>query len=207
MKTLLLLSIVLMSVIVSAGDIQLPPPVREGGKPLLQTLNERKTGRAFAERELSAQTLSSLLWAANGLNRADGRRTAPTGMNVQDIDVYVMTKAGVYLYDAKANCLKQIGEAGDYRVYAGKQEFAQKAPFNLFFVQDTTKSMKGDESSLWRYGGIHAGAIMQNVYLFCAHEGLSAVARGYLDYETLPKILKLKTTQRLLLGQSVGYPL
>lgn len=205
MKKLLFVGIVLTTGIVSATDIALPPPKREGKYPLMQALNERKTGRAFSDRELEPQLLSSLLWAANGINRSDGRRTAPTGMNVQDIDVYVMTKEGIYLYDAKENRLVQIGKPGDYRAVAGKQAFAQKAPLNLFFVQDTTRSMKADEANGMRYGGIHAGAIMQNIYLFCAQEGLSTVARAYLDYEALTKTLSLKPTQRIILGQTVGY--
>ncbi len=201
----ILMGLAFTALSVHAADIQLPKPVREGGKPLIETLNERKTGRAFATREIEPQLLSSLLWAANGINRSDGRRTAPTGMNVQDIDVYVMTKDGVYSYEAKENILKQVGKPGDYRAVAGKQEFAQKAPLNLFYVQDTTKSMKADQLSNMRYGGIHAGAIMQNVYLFCAQEGLSTVARAYLDYEALAKTLNLKSTQRIILGQTVGY--
>ncbi len=197
---------VMVAMSAQAADVALPKPVREGGKPLMQALNERQTGRTFANRAIEPKVLSSLLWAANGINRADGKRTAPTGMNVQDIDLYVMTKEGVFLYDAQAHALKPVGEPGDYRAFAGKQDFAQTAPLNLFFVQNAEKAMKGDELSNMRYAGIHTGAIMQNVYLFCAQEGLSTVARGYLDYEALAKVLKLSSSQHLILGQTVGYP-
>lgn len=195
----------MMTAVAVAADLPLPPPAKEGGKPLMEALSARKTSRAFADRELEAPVLSSLLWAANGINRPDGRHTAPTGLNVQDVDIYVMLKSGVYRYDAKANSLVEVA-AGDFRTAAGRQEFAQKAAVNLFYVHDTARAMKTDEASGWRYAGIHAGAIMQNVYLYCASGGMSTVARGALDYDALAKVLKLAPTQRVILGQTVGYP-
>ena len=187
------------------GDIRLQEPRRAGGKPLMRTLAERRTGRDFSDRELSAETLSSLLWAANGINRPDGRRTAPTGLNVQDIDVYVILRSGVYLHDAKENALKLVNE-GDFRAMAGLQDFVKTAPVNLFCVQDLDRAKKTFDADTMRFGGIHAGAVMQNIYLFCASEGLATVARARLDYGELSKILKLRPSQRIIIGQTVGYP-
>jgi SagB-type dehydrogenase family enzyme len=190
----------------SAADIPLPPPDRHGGMPLMQALSVRRTARDFSDREVSLQTLSSLLWAANGINRpADGRRTAPTGYNVQDIDVYVMLPAGVYRYDAPAHALRLVNP-GDHRSAAGRQPFACAARLNLFYVQDRARAMKAEEPDASRYAGLHAGAVMQNVYLFCAKEGLATVARAYLDYDACAAALKLSATQRVVLGQTVGYP-
>lgn len=205
MKKMTLATIALAAASAMAGDINLPQPVTRGGKALMQTLSERKSSRDFISRELSPQTMSSLLWAANGINRPDGRRTAPTGLNVQDTDVYVMTASGVYRYDAKRNALDLVNP-GDHRVAAGRQPFAQTAPVNLFYVHDRSRGMKADEANTQRYAGIHAGAIMQNVYLFCAKEGLATVARANLDYDACAKALKLGPQQRVILGQSVGYP-
>ena len=186
-----------------SGDIALPSPVRVGGKTLMGALNERKTVRNYSSKEISKETLSSLLWAANGVNRPDGRRTAPTGRNVQDIDVYVMLSCGVYLYDAPNNRL-QLVNAGDHRESAGPQSFAKTAPVNLFYVQDLARAMKADEMNTIKHGGIHAGAIMQNVYLFCAKEGLGTVARDWLERDKLNEVLKLSPNQRIILGQTVG---
>ena len=191
--------------IVSAGDISLPQPVTSGGKSLMQALSERKSSRDFSARELPVQTLSSLLWAANGISRPDGRRTAPTGLNVQDIDVYVMLASGAYRYDAKSNMLELVNP-GDHRTAAGKQPFAHAAPVNLFYVHDRKRGMKADEANTQRYAGIHAGAAMQNAYLFCAKENLATVARANIDYDACAKALKLGPDQRIVLGQSVGYP-
>jgi SagB-type dehydrogenase family enzyme len=206
MKKLIAVSTVLIAAAIFAEDIRLPPPVRNGGMPLMQALSARRTARDFADRDLSMQTLSSLLWAANGINRpADGRRTAPTARNVQDTDVYVMMPSGVYLYDAKADLLRLVNP-GDHRAVAGKQSFACQARLTLFFVHDSARGMKADAADVMRYAGIHAGAIMQNVYLFCAKEGLATVARAYIDYEACAGALKLGPTQRVILAQTVGYP-
>jgi len=205
MKRIIATSFALAAACVTAGDINLPQPVTKGGKSLMQVLSERKSTRDFADRELPMQTLSSLLWAANGINRPDGRRTAPTGLNVQDTDVYVMLASGVYRYDAKLNILTLVNP-GDHRTAAGKQPFAQNAPLNLFYVHDRSRGMKSDDANSLRFAGIHAGAIMQNVYLFCAKEGLATVARANIDYDACAKALKLGTGQRVVIGQSVGYP-
>ena len=197
----------LVAAYVHAGDIPLPRPVTNGGIPLMQALSQRRSARDFDNgRELSVQTLSSLLWSANGINRTkDGRRTAPTGRNVQDIDVYIMLPSGVYLYDAKANLLKLVNP-GDHRAAAGRQPFACQAPVNLFYVHDAARGMNASGDDVMRYAGIHAGAIMQNVYLFCAKERLATVARAYIDYESCAKALKLGAGQRIILGQTIGYP-
>lgn len=203
-KELILLATGTLALAMLAADITLPPATKSGGMPLMDALANRKTSRDFAARELPAETLSSLLWAADGVNRPDGRRTAPTGLNVQDIDVYVMLASGVYLYDAKAHALRLVN-AGDHRTTSGRQTYPHSAPVNLFYVQDLTRAMKADAVRTAKHGGLHAGAVMQNVYLFCAKEGLSCVARDYLDRDALAKSLLLKPTQRIVIGQTVGY--
>jgi nitroreductase len=187
-----------------AQDIELPAPDKTGGKPLMQTLAARKSSRTFMDKELSLQTLSSLLWAADGINRADGRKTAPTGMNVQDTDVYAMLKAGIYKYDAKANKLILV-VSGDHRELAGRQPYPRTAPLNLFFIHDKARAMKGTGPTMDVAAGIHVGAIMQNVYLFCASEGLGCVARMSIDTAELGKLMKLPEGQSILLGETIGY--
>jgi len=188
-----------------SADIRLAEPVKTGGLPVVQAIAERKTRRAFSDRELPPETLSTLLWVANGISRPDGRRTIPTGHNVQDLDVYVLLKSGAYRYDEKTHALVQIA-AGDFRGISGKQTFSHAAPVNLYFVQDVARAKKTDAMSQMRFGGIHAGAAIQNVYLYCTSEGLSTCAREQNDYDALAKLFKLSPTQRFILGQSVGYP-
>ena len=166
-------------------DISLPAPRMEGGKPLMQALKERQTARAFSPKPLPPQLLSDLLWAAFGINRTDsGKRTAPSTMNWQEVDVYAVLESGTYLYDAKANQLKAVAK-GDLRKLTGSQGFVATAPLNLVFVVDTTK-MKGTAAAdQAMYSGADVGFISQNVYLFSASEGLATVVRGLVDRDAL----------------------
>jgi SagB-type dehydrogenase family enzyme len=185
--------------------VQLPKPQTDGGKPLMQVLRERKSVRAFSSQDLSEQTLSNLLWAACGINRPDGRRTAPSAMNRQEIDIYVVTAKGAWLYDAKEHLLKPVA-AGDLRTLAGTQEWVKEAPVNLVYVADTAKMGGGDEEARTLYSGADVGFIAQNVYLYCASEELATVVRASVDRPALSKALGLRPEQKIILAQTVGHP-
>lgn len=200
-----LILILLSSAAATAQDIKLPPPETEGGMPLMEALKERKTMRTYSSRELPDQMLSNLLWAAWGENRSDGRRTAPSASNRQEIDVYVATTKGCYLYDAQENMLKR-NLAEDIRSYTGMQAFVNDAPINLVFVADLSKMGGGSDDAKEKTAYVDTGYISQNVYLFCASEGLATVARGMVDKDALAKKMNLGANQRVILAQTVGYP-
>jgi SagB-type dehydrogenase family enzyme len=208
-KIVMTVSAWLMLVLTAAAQtvpaIQLPPPVKEGGMPLMQALAERHTSREFASDPLPLQTLSNLLWAAFGVNRPDGHRTAPSARNWQETDLYVFLPDGVYLYDAGANLLQPV-LAGDHRAAAGKQEFVKDAPLSLVYVADLARMGDAAPEDKALYSAADAGFIAQNVYLFCASEGLSVVVRGMVDREQIAKLLHLRSDQKVILAQTVGYP-
>jgi SagB-type dehydrogenase family enzyme len=186
--------------------IQLLPPQTDGGRPLMQVLKDRKSSREFGTEKLPQQVLSNLLWAAFGINRADSaKRTAPSAMNWQEIDVYVAMADGLYLYDAKGNTLQPI-LAQDVRAAAGIQPFVKDVPVNLIYVADFTKMGKATDEDKVFYSAANTGFIAENVYLFCASEGLATVVRNLIDKPALSKIMKLRPEQRVILAQSVGYP-
>jgi hypothetical protein len=187
-----------------ADPIQLPSPPMEGGKPLMQTLKDRMTIRTFNEEKLPMQTLSNLLWAAFGINRPDGRRTAPSAKNWQEIDIYVASPDGLFLWDPQKNVLNPI-VGKDVRGLTGTQPFVKEAAVNLVYVADYSKATGGGaDKDVWV--GADAGVIIQNVYLYCASEGLAAVVRANIDRDPLAKEMKLKPEQRIMFAQSVGYP-
>jgi len=194
----------ILSFAAETASIQLPNPQKEGGKPLMTALNNRMSSRSFSGEKLPMQTLSNLLWAAFGINRPDGKRTAPSAVNWQETDIYVITADGVYLYDAKKNSLETI-LAKDIGAMAGKQEFVKDAPVNLIYVADFAK-VKGGSFDQQIEVGADVGLIAENVYLFCASEGLATVVRANIDRDSLAKELKLRPEQKIILGQSVGYP-
>ncbi len=179
------------SVPAAAATVQpLPAPDMTGGKPLMQTLKERHTARVFGTKEIDENTLSEMLWAAWGVNRPDsGKRTVPTAMNRQNIDVYVLKADGAWRYDGQKHALEQVVPQ-DLRASADKN-----APVTLLYV--------ADESIM---SGMHAGSIYQNVGLFCASEGLNNVVRRSFDREALNKALGLDGGRQVLAAQSVGWP-
>ncbi len=183
--------------------VALPTPQTSGGKPLMQVLKERKSVRDFGPEQLSKQMLSNLLWAAWGINREDGRRTAPSASNHQEIDVYVVMSDGAYLYDAKANALKPVVRT-DLRKSAGTQAYVADAPVNLIYIADTAK-LGGDDAARMAMANANTGFIAQNVYLFCTSEGLGTVVRASVDRAALGKALNLRAEQRITLAQTVGY--
>jgi nitroreductase len=185
--------------------ISLPQPQTDGGKPLMQALKDRQTSRSFSSEKLPEQVLSNLLWAADGVNRPDGKRTAPTAMNWQEIDVYVALADGLYLYDAKANALQPVlGQ--DIRAATGMQPFVKDAPLELLFVADYAKMGRASDANKTFYSATDTGYISQNVYLFCASEGLATVVRGMVPRDELAKTMNLRPDQKIILAQSVGYP-
>jgi SagB-type dehydrogenase family enzyme len=208
LSTMMLLCITWLPFAVLAQEpqpVQLPEPRTDGGRPLMQVLKERKSVRTFSSRELSDQILSDLLWAAFGVNRPDGKRTAPSAMNRQEIEIYVVTAKGTWLYDAKAQSLKPVA-AGDLRSLAGTQEWVKDAPLNLVYVADTARMDGDNDEAKTLYSGADTGFIAQNVYLYCASEGLGTVVRASVDRPALAKALGLRPEQRIILAQTVGYP-
>jgi SagB-type dehydrogenase family enzyme len=183
----------------------LPKPQTTGGKPLMQALNERMSAREFGSDRLPQQVLANLLWAAFGVNRADGRRTAPSASNMQEMEVYAVMADGVYVYDAKAHAL-QLHLKEDVRAATGNQAWVGTAPLNLVYVADYAKMGQRSEETKRGDSGTDTGFIAQNVYLFCASEGLATVVRGGIDRAAVEKALKLRPDQHVTLAQTVGYP-
>ena len=186
--------------------LELTKPMTDGGRPLMQVLMDRRTVRDFSSEKLPLTVLSNLLWAAFGVNRPEsGMRTAPSALNRQEIDIYVATADGLYVYDAKANRLNPV-LAGDVRAATGTQPYVKDAPVNLVYVADLAKTGRVSAPNLDFYTAADTGFIAENVYLFCASEGLAAVVRGSVDRPSLAKVMKLRPDQRITLAQSVGYP-
>jgi hypothetical protein len=185
--------------------IALPPPRTEGGMSLTSALKLRRSTREYSEEALSAQTLSNLLWAAFGVNRPNGDRTAPYWRHVMVIDVYLAKADGVWIYEPKEHAL-QLYLLDDIRALTGLQDFVASAPLNLVYVAhgERMKDVSPEERRL--YASVDTGFIGQNVYLFCAAEGLGSVFRAAVDYPKLARQLRLPQEQFVTFAQTVGYP-
>lgn len=189
----------------AAPSLQLPAPERHGGMAVMEALSMRRSAREFSPSDLPLQVLSNLLWAAFGVNRADGHRTAPTAINSQEIDVYVALPSGAYLYDASTHSL-QLAAGSDLRRVTGYQDFVDDAPVDLVFVADYSRMPMVPAGRRECYASVAAGAISQNVYLYAASTGLATVIRAWIDRDAIANALGLTHDQQVLLSQTVGYP-
>ncbi len=199
-KSSLFCSAVFCTLALSAGTITLPAPQINGGMTLVQALKERRTVRTYKADDLSNQQISDLLWSANGVNRSNGKRTAPSAINRQEIDLYLMTSKAVFKYDPAANALQKVKD-GDFRKWAGK--FA--APVYVALVADLKKAAST------HYAKIDTGYVSQNIYLHCAASGLGTCAIGSFSLISgsdkggkLRDALKLNKDQVVILTHSVG---
>lgn len=197
LKSLVLSTILLMtSCNITAQDIQLPEPTRNGGMPLMEAVNNRQSSREFTNATLTHQQLSDMLWIACGYNRPD-KRTVATALNRQEMSAYVITPEAVYRYEPKENKLIHIN-SGDHRGVSAMQDYAKEAPLNVALVADLAKQDKDI------FAGMTVGAMSNNIYLWCASEGLKTVVRASFDQEGLKKALKLNDKETVLLVQTVG---
>ncbi|MDR1332575.1 MAG: SagB/ThcOx family dehydrogenase [Tannerella sp.] len=186
--------------------IKLKSPGKSRGSAVMKALSDRHSDRVYDTKDISLQDLSDLLWAANGVNRSDGGRTAPSAMNRQEIDVYVVRGDGTYLYDAAAGTLNPLSK-GDYRkAVAGGQDFAATAPVCLVLVANLEKLGDPASEHTRLIAAMDAGIVCQNINVFCSAAGLSTVPRATMDRDELVKVLKLTDKQYLMLNNPVGYP-
>lgn len=184
--------------------LPLPPPRTAGGMPLLDALTLRRSTRDYATRTLPTQTLSDLLWAAFGINRPSGDRTAPYWRHIMVIDVYVAMADGTWLYEPQEHQLR-LHTPADVRAATGYQEFAGTAPINLIYVAHGERMTDVSPVDRRLYASVDAAFIGQNVYLFCASEGLASVFRGALDTVALARTLRLPEPQFVTFAQTVGH--
>ena len=197
-KVQLLLVCLMLSAAAFAADkvIKLPKPNLNRTGAVMKALSERHSTREYASKSLSLSDLSDLLWAANGINRKEsGMRTAPSALNKQDVDVYVVLPEGSYLYDAKNHQLTLVAE-GDHRgAVAGGQAFVKTAPVSLVLISDLSRFGDAKSARSQLMGAMDSGIVSQNISIFCSAANIATVPRASMDNEQLKKVLKLKDSQ------------
>lgn len=207
-KVQLLLLCLFISMATFAADkvIRLPKPNLNRNSEVMQAFANRHSTREYAAKALTLTDLSDLLWAANGINRPEeGKRTAPSAMNKQDVDVYVVLPEGIYLYEAKAHQLNLVAE-GDHRgAVAGGQAFVKSAPVSLLLVSDLSRLGDAKNTHTQLMGAVDAGIVSQNISIFCSAAKLATVPRASMDTAKLKSVLKLTDTQLPLMNHPVGY--
>ena len=196
MKKFILGVLVAMITVNSAQalDKQLPQPDKNGGMPLMEALQQRRSRKFFVNKDINDKTLSNILWAAYGTNDNERHRTIPTAMNQKELEIYVADKNGVWLYDADNNSLQQISDENILKAFI-TQDYMENAPLVLIYT--------GNKES--DYVEMHAGSAYQNVGLYAASAGLNAVVRGYFDKEQVAKLIKLPENKKVIITQAIGW--
>lgn len=190
--------------------ISLPQPDIMGGMPLMRALAGRSTQRQFADTPLPRKVLANLLWAANGINRKkSGKQTAPSSHQLREIEIYIVTAEGGFMYVPEKHALKRIHSLDMHQAVA-EQTYVRNAPVSLIYVADFKKfgphrDNPEREALKKQISSTHCGFIGQNVYLFCASTGLNCVFHGWMDGGKIHEMLRLDNRKHVLFGQAIGY--
>lgn len=188
------------------APVPLPAPRLERGLSLMKALEQRRSSREFSGKKIPLPVLSDLLWSGFGMNRPESdHRTAPSAMNSQEVDIYLASAEGLWLFEAKPHRLQPV-LSEDIRGLTGGQSYVTKAPLALIFVADLSRLTRAKPDQRERYAGIDTGYVSQNIYLFCASEGLATVVHEVSNRKKLAEKMRLRPDQKIILAQSVGYP-
>ena len=166
----------------------LPKPATEGGKSLMEALAQRRSNRNFSDKPIAEQTLSDLLWATWGINRPDGKHTAPTAKNTRELAVFAALENGVWLYEPAANALTKVLPDDTRSVFGG-------APLSLIFAAPANSE----------FSGLHVGSLYQNAGLYCASVGLANVVK-ISGRDALDGKLALPDGYKVFIIHSIGWP-
>lgn len=203
-RTTVLISLFVASVSVSCSaqeQIALPQPSKDLKTTVVEALQNRRSAREFSDRQFSDKDLATLLWAANGINREDGRRTAPSAVNAQDVDIYVVRADGAYLWLHKENALKRVSGEDLRPLVGGRQDFVLTAPVSLVLVSDKSRFGKVPSD----FSMADAAYVSQNICIYCSAAGWACRPRASMDKEGLRKALQLTDSQEPFLNNTVGY--
>jgi nitroreductase len=204
-RSALALAVLLGSLVAgAAADLALPPRPAKSGVDLVTALEQRRTSREFAATPLSMEDLSAILWAANGVNRSDGRRTAPTAMNRQYIELYVVGETGAWRYDAPAHALVPV-TAANVKDRMGQQAHVAAASHVLVLAADLARVPSSDEATRLGWAHSTAGAIAQNVALIATARGLGTGMVALIKTEEIRRALGLPGETVPLYVMPLGY--
>ena len=205
LKRILVMAVVVAtSLTMTAEDKMLPAPDMTAGTTVMKAMANRRSIRKYTERKLTEQELSNLLWAAMGKNREDGRRTAPTCRNFQEIRLFVFDAEGVSEYHPATHSLTPC-VVGDYRyLLAAGQDFVKTAPICLVMIADMSKFGNVDERAKMM-ASVDAGIVSQNISVACAGLGFATVPRAMMQAADIVKLLNLSDSHIAIMNNPVGF--
>lgn len=185
---------------------QLTRPPEQLGVDLMTALKNRHSDKTYVETPVTTEQLATILWAANGVNRENGKRTAPAPMNMPYLQIFVISRDGASLYHPAGHTLSSVSPK-DIRNALPKQAAYASASHLLLLVADLSQFTKPEIATesklLWAH--CNAGHIGQNVYLAAAALGLSTCMVANINLETARSELRLRDDQIPLYLMPLGH--
>lgn len=186
--------------------LNLDNPLSTVNVDLVEALKLRKSTKEFANYRISPQELSTILWAANGINRKDGKRTAPSAYGKYFVEIYVASDQGVYRYEPLKHQLNMVS-SDNIKAKVASQKFVGAASHVLLFIANLNEFpffVKNSE----RIAGANAtaGCIGENVYLMTGALKLGACLISSIDQKFIQENLKLNENQIPLFIMPIGLP-
>ncbi len=208
----IILSVLLVCLIVNipvssqAKDIVLEKPKSNINLDLITAFQLRKSTKSFSTKEISFEDLSTILWAANGVNRPDGKRTAPSSYGRHYTNLYVISSGGVHLYDPHEHELAFV-TAENIKKQIARQKYVGEASHIILMTAALSKfHPKVKEEAKELVGYATAGFIGQNIYLITNALDLGASFVLGIKKEVIREKLKLKEDEIPLCVMPIGYP-
>jgi SagB-type dehydrogenase family enzyme len=190
----------------NSESIALNPPSKDRGRSVMSALWQRKSVRDFDTAKITHQDLSDLLWAANGINRPEeGKRTAPSALNAQDIDIYLFNETGVYVYNAKQHTLELVAKGDNRKLFSGPVATDSHPSLILLLVSDISRFRIGENTQKLEWAAMDAGIVAQNILLFCSSIDMVGRPRAGMNKQSIKELLHLNDQQCPMLNIPVSY--
>jgi Nitroreductase len=206
LTVLLLISVSATVVFGESRDISLTEPKLDPAVDLLTAFKLRQSARAFTQKEVSIRDLSTVLWAANGINRANGKRTAPAAMGIYLINIYVLSDQGVFCYQPEKQLLKFIS-ANKLKTKVGKQADVGTASYVLLLTAKLNEypAFIGKEERIV-FANATAGCMAENVYLMANALKLGTRMVASINTQAVHAGIPLVKDETPLYIMPLGYP-
>lgn len=189
---------------IASADIALEKPKASIGVDIMKALQMRKSTKSYITKEVSFGDLSNILWAANGVNREDGKRTAPSSYGQYYTDLYVVSNQGVHLYDPVKHNLTLVCNE-NIKTQIAMQEYVEEASHIIVMVSDSTRFHRLTKNRM-AAAYAAAGCIAQNIYLTASAMNLGTCLVVSLKADVIRDKLKLKEHETPVFIMPLGYP-
>ena len=204
--------------LVALPPIELPPATKKGNISVEEAMARRRSIRHYSLKPLTLGSLSQILWAAQGITRANGGfRTAPSAGALYPLELYVVVRKGgveglsegVYHYHPTGHTLTLVEDgdvSADLEAATGGQEIVKEAAATIVItgVLSRTTEKYGRRGAQYMFQ--ESGHVAQNVFLQATALGIGTVVIGAFGEASVRRVLGAEADERPLYVQPLGKP-